>query len=212
MSFKQMNFEWFKSRIGNLDYSNPDTNRSYQYSYPYLINYFKDADTLNKEHLVIGAHAVYGWMPTILNLKKHENDTDSSEINLNDEIVLLNKAKKGESLDEKELDLLKRRINNSMVGLSKLLHFVNPDNYAIWDSRIYIFISGNKTASGIDSPKNYLEYLEGCKRIACEKEFSEYRNENPFSFENEGLYHDIEISDFRYIELALFRVTPCTAK
>lgn len=88
-------------------------------------------------------------MPTILNLKKYENDTDSSEVNLEDEVVLINKAKKGESLDEKELDLLKRRINNSMVGLSKLLHFINPEQYAIWDSKIYRCIRGNKTASGI---------------------------------------------------------------
>lgn len=151
-------------------------------------------------------------MPTILNLKKYENDTDSSEVNLEDEVVLINKAKKGESLDEKELDLLKRRINNSMVGLSKLLHFINPEQYAIWDSKIYRCIRGNKTASGINKPKNYLEYLEGCKRIACDGQFSGFRSKNPFSFENKGVYSSINITNFRYLELALFRVALCTAK
>lgn len=47
MSFEQINFTWFKSQVTNLNYSEPDANQSYQYSYTFLINYFKGADTLN---------------------------------------------------------------------------------------------------------------------------------------------------------------------
>jgi len=93
-----------------------------------------------------------------------------------------------------------------MVGLSKLLHFVIPDNYAIWDGRIYTFIRGTNTASGIDKPKNYLDYLDGCKQIVDESKFADFRKENPFSFENEGVYSNTKITNFRYIELALYRV------
>jgi len=82
MSFQKMNFEWFESKVKKLDYSSPDANRSYQFSYPSLVNYFREIDILEQKHLVIGAHAVYGWMPTILNLKKHDNDMGSLGINL----------------------------------------------------------------------------------------------------------------------------------
>lgn len=205
MSFSIMNFEWFESKVKNLDFSKTDMNQSYQFSYPSLISYFQELDFLEQKHLVIGAHAVYGWMPIILNLKKHDNKSSEGE-ELKDELELLNKAKKGESIDEKDLNLLKRRINNSMVGLSKLLHFVNPRKYAIWDSKVYKCIRGNKTASGINNPKNYIEYLKGCREIADDKMFIDFRNENPFSFEKKGVYCDIEVADLRYIELALYRV------
>lgn len=213
MSFQKMNFKWFVSKVNQLDFSSNDANQSYQYSYPYLINYFKDVDTLKKEHLVIGAHAVYGWMPTILNLKKHKNGTKSSEINISNEIVLLNKAKNGERLIERELDLLKCRINNSMVGLSKLLHFINPEKYPILDSKIYKFTRDISTAYGINKPKNYLEYLDGCGEIADnDGNFSDFRSKNPFSFEKKGAYSKVNVTDFRYIELSLFRVASLKAK
>lgn len=205
MSFRTMNFKWFESKVKNLDFSKPDMNRSYQFSYPSLISYFQELDFLEQKHLVIGAHAVYGWMPTILNMKKHDNKSSAGE-ELKDELELLNKAKKGESIDEIDLNILKRRINNSTVGLSKLLHFVNPRKYAIWDNRIYKFVTDKKTAYGINEPKKYLEYMEGFKRIAYDGKFSEFRNENSFSFENKGVYSEIEITDFRFIELSLFRV------
>ena len=70
-----MSFEWFNSETKDLNFLKSNSNRLYQqYSYSHLIYYFKGVGALKKENLVIGAHAVYGWMSTILNLTKNEKD------------------------------------------------------------------------------------------------------------------------------------------
>ncbi|HRL70351.1 MAG TPA: hypothetical protein PLT79_01470, partial [Flavobacterium sp.] len=42
------------------------------------------------------------------------------------------------------LEIVKKCINNSLVRISKLLHFINPSIYAIWVSRIFRYITRKK--------------------------------------------------------------------
>jgi len=77
-------------------------------------------------------------MPKVRQLK----NTPFEEI-----IAILNRAKIGEPLKVKELDALKACINNSLVGASKLLHFINPEQYAIWDSKIFKYVTGRSMAT-----------------------------------------------------------------
>ncbi|MFP7655349.1 hypothetical protein [Chryseobacterium proteolyticum] len=102
---------------------------SYLISYPCFINYFKLKDRLSKQDLICSAFMIYGWMPTILKKIDYTNI---------DKIVdLFNKAKSSDNiLTEIEIKSLKPFTNNSLVGLSKLLHFINPNVYPIWDSKI----------------------------------------------------------------------------
>ena len=81
---------------------------------------------------MIGRFMTYGWMPTILD-ELGELDDVSKEGNL---VKYLNKAKhhKKERLNIREIEHIASCINNSVVGASKLLHFINPNVYAIWDS------------------------------------------------------------------------------
>ena len=58
--------------------------------------------------------------------------------------LLLNKAKSGNLLNSEELEIVKKCVNNSLVGTSKLLHFINPSIYAIWDSKIFRNITEKK--------------------------------------------------------------------
>ena len=53
---------------------------------------------------------------------------------------MLTKAKQGLRLEAWEIDALAGLVNNSVVGASKLLHFVAPQTYAIWDSKVYAFV------------------------------------------------------------------------
>ena len=141
------------------DYNNINifTNDSYFQSYPYFISYFENICQINKNNLIIGGHFVYGWMPTVLSLNLEQ---------VNQVLWLLNAAKDGYILEEKELEIIKKCINNSMVWASKLLHFINPRDYAIWDSRIYRYISWKSTSYGIDKTHLYLEYNEEIKKIS----------------------------------------------
>ncbi len=117
-----------------------EENNSYLVSYPEFIKYFSRLDIIEKHHFIIGTHFVYGWMPKVLQIK----NTPFEEI-----IAILNKAKVGEPLEVRELDALKACINNSLVGTSKLLHFINPEQYAIWDSKIFRYVTGKKSPYNI---------------------------------------------------------------
>ena len=135
-------------------------------SYKEFLSFFKQCEVLGVHHLVIGAHFTYGWMPTMLDLRFPEKWENAVEV--------LNKCKRGYFTDVHDLELLKTIINNSLVGASKLLHFVNPGLYAIWDSRVYLSINRKEaTDYQIGNPKNYRFYLDNCFKLVSNANFSQ---------------------------------------
>lgn len=99
----------------------------YQLSYPLFKN--QPLESIDDLWRLI-AYA-YAWMPTIPSV--------NSDL-INNESVLLKKLiqLQNGNLDEKEsiVEELVPVINNSVVGLSKVLHFVSPDFVPIIDSRV----------------------------------------------------------------------------
>lgn len=138
---------------------------SYYVSYPEFVKYFKDIDKIEKHNLIIGINFTYGWMPTILDLW-----TDEFERALE----ILNNVKQGRIPNEKELFILKELFNKSLVGTSKLLHFIRPDLFAIWDSRVYRYLTGDEAyANRIGDFGAYLEYLQFCEYLSKVKGYNE---------------------------------------
>jgi hypothetical protein len=137
-------------------------------SYPEFLKYFKNLDEITKHTLVIGISFVYGWMPTIFDFRSD---------NFDEAIKVLNKAKNGtELITIDDLTLLKGLFNNSLVGSTKLLHFINPDKYAIWDSRVYRYLTNNNNYNQIEIYNNYLDYLTFCQELINQQGFSLLKN------------------------------------
>ena len=161
---------------------------SYLNTYPFFVKYFNDIEVIEKEHLIIASHFVYGWMPTIIDLNLK---------NVDDVLSILNKAKQGELLNEDELLIGKEAINNSIVGLSKLLHFINPKIYAIWDSRIFRFLTKKKSTYGISNPKNYIAYLHYLEALTKDKLIQGFQN-------NVNELMGYKVSAYRALEFTMF--------
>lgn len=125
-------------------------------SYSHFVKYFNDLNTLNLHNLVIGINFVYGWMPTMFDFKNND-----FEVAIN----LLNKVKNNNRLETQELSVLKSLFNNSIVGTSKLLHFINPSLYAIWDSRVSKYLLPAYNYNLIASSDIFIEYQNFCQRI-----------------------------------------------
>lgn len=183
-----------KEKIWSLLDQNPLTDDferqdSYFETYPIFIDYFKNLKKITYDEAVIGAHAVYGWMPTILTL--HEESKKAIP-------DLLNDAKKGEKLKEEHLETLKNWMNNSIVGVSKLLHFINPELYPIWDSNINGILFDAKNGYKTNDIDRYIEYrtvmLDCIKDERFQKLFS--KKENPFNPEPDTLIRKIEMNLF----------------
>jgi hypothetical protein len=146
---------------------------------------------------VRACHMVYGWMPTILDLY-----FDPPNISLASSATLLEKARTTGVLTVDELESLAKVVNNSMVGASKLLHFASPENFAIWDSKIYAFVHEKKPYNHrVNQASAYLDYLGELRRLKNDNRFSAFHN----SVNNKIGY---PVSAFRAIELIMFLNSP----
>jgi hypothetical protein len=121
----------------------PNTNiprdDTYIVSYPYILAHFQNIDEFSDRDFVCGAHIIYGWMPTVLGL-----NPGKLPINLQRGAELLTQAKRTGRLTDLDIEQLAGLVNNSLVGASKLLHFTAPNEFAIWDSKIYAFVFEEK--------------------------------------------------------------------
>ena len=178
-------------QLTNIANNFKSTEENYLLSYPYFLNYFQNLESINLENLVIGISFTYSWMPTIL---KALNLKNTEEV-----LFILNEVKKGKLIDEQQLTTLKTTFNNSLVGTSKLLHFINPKQYAIWDSRVFRFLNNVEPHKyRLEKPRAYIEYLKLIEELKNEKAFTAF-----FELIKQKVGYDI--TEYRALELAFFK-------
>jgi hypothetical protein len=135
-----------------------------------------------------------------LSKKRHESfdSTNPTKGRLPDAVKILNQVKQGHPVTIQDLLCLRDLIDNSLVATSKLLHFINPNACAIWDSRVYRFINGKSPFDyQSKAPNNYLAYLTNCQEIMQNKEF-------PQLHESMNKKIGYCVSPFRAIELVMY--------
>ena len=110
----------------------------YQLTRPLFLKYSQQVERLNKDDLMYLIAFAYSWMPTIPKVS-YSLDIDER---LNKAVLFINKVKFWDvnikKLDSylEEFENLKSFTNNSYVGMSKVLHFINPNLFCIYDSRV----------------------------------------------------------------------------
>lgn len=160
---------------------------SYLKSYNYFVNYFAKSE-ITEEKLILGASFSYGWMPRGLILN-FENITET--------IQILNTIKIGD-IDKNQIESIKKTINNSIVGTSKLLHFINPQKYPIWDSTMNTFFYDTTNANDVCK---YIEYKDYCMDIINQDDFTRIHTSLDKKIENTYGY---SVSKCRAFELIIF--------
>jgi len=164
----QHNFDDFKNKIFLDKFFHDCENykvdkQTYDVSYPEFLNYFSNLKNITKHNLVIGINFTYGWMPTIFDFRYY---------NFDEAVEILNNAKKGVIPSVYQLELLKGLFNNSLVGTAKLLHFINPEKFAIWDSRVYRYLTEKEPYHDrIGNCETYLSFLTFCDFLTKRNEF-----------------------------------------
>jgi hypothetical protein len=131
-----------------------------------FIAYFQELYEITSENVIIGANFTYGWMPTMLRLK-NSNFEEAAEV--------LRQAKFREALTNRDMQVLIDLMNNSIVGVSKLLHFVNPEDYAIWDSRVAAYLDPDMSYYSFQRTATYREYLAQCCEVSQMNGFSSFK-------------------------------------
>lgn len=155
IEFPKIDQTFFDSLLNNSMTAKEAGADIYNKSYQYFTKYFDKANPIDLEHFYIGAYFTYGWMPTIPEIKI----PDSERL-----LTCLNFVKTGNLLEEHDLFFLKGAVNNSIVGGSKLLHFIRPDTYPIWDSIIAAYFSPevklyNNSINNVGIYRSYIQFV-----------------------------------------------------
>jgi hypothetical protein len=158
-------------------------------SYPHILKHFSRLGKISKGDLVRGAHMIYGWMPTILHL--HPDVTP-----LRRGAAILTKGR-SRDLTSPEITALQGLVNNSIVGPSKLLHFIAPNRYAIWDSRVCRFVNRRHPGYRVDNAEHYLEYIALLQTLQRHRRFKSFHR----SVNTKLGYR---VSGLRALELVIF--------
>lgn len=149
-----------RSIVRDSVYVPPPRPGSFEVSYPEFLEYFRVAASLGRHHLIIAANFTYGWMPTILDFRSEGFD---------DAVTYLDRARTSGNLQVDELYAMMCLVNNSMVGASKLLHFVSPAMYAIWDRRVADYL-GAALENGKRAAEQYDAYNQCCRSLSASPE------------------------------------------
>lgn len=178
----------------------------YSMAYPALVTHFASFDSLNWDAAVLGLHIVYGWMPTIPKLGGIMRWGDVSRTQL---VKILINAKSGNAPSPEEMETLKAFCNNSMIGASKLLHFINPKVFPIWDSRVAkVFLqnpkAGGERVNGIEPWKFYRVILSDWIQSEDVKEMCKNLRTLACFL--------TDASDLRLVELVMFHKTASKRK
>ncbi len=125
-------------------------------SYSFMLKFAQRVKKdLDKIALIGLAHMAYGWMPTMI---RHIR----SDFNL---AVWKKKIEKG-SLEKDFLEEVMALTNDSIVGTSKLLHFLNPEMYPIYDSKVYTSITNGDKHNLSKDIDNFVKYSERLRDFA----------------------------------------------
>lgn len=162
------------------------SSRDYLQQYKALIKL--GAAVQNAEDAVSLALAVYGWMPTILR---------SLEIS-DEQLRLATRATDIESGIEVVRGFGATPVNNSWVGSSKFLHFLNPKVFPIWDSHIARAF-GLARRDQYESSAQYISYMGAMRDLlpVGEESISQTTGRIKIQF-------GYEISPLRALEFLIF--------
>ncbi len=148
--------KFLRQRIGQPS-AIPDLPYQYAKSYTALL---KLADNLDDdartENLLALGCAVYAWMPTILKTWDF-SEFDSGALSIK---MIRSCEKLDDAASLVSGGVSKGLLNNSWVGTSKFLHFINPAAFPIWDSKVAARF--NVKTHRINSKLSYLDYLNFC--------------------------------------------------
>lgn len=162
-------------------------NKTYIETYPHLVAFCSSHHPFDVKRFLQATLMVYGWMPTSLKLK---GDLEKS-------ISATNKLLEIETPDANLLTVAHESINNSIVGLSKLLHFSKPEVFPIWDSKIAELQFNIKHQYAYNKPHPYIEYFKLIHKTINSVKIAEIRkfaqNKIPY-----------QVTDVRAVEYFIF--------
>lgn len=178
-----------RARVSAELYSDP---------YPCLVEHFKSFKFRQWSDALVALYLVYGWMPTIPNSKGEPRIQTTDE---KEEILrILRGARDGTEIETSAIARLMLFTNNSVIGASKMLHFINPELYPMWDKNVAkAFLWRTVTSVTVNNRGRWDDYREALSAWAKDAEVQSLCEELRTLGDNLQT-----VSRLRLLELVLF--------
>ncbi len=171
---------------------------TYLSTYPEIINFPKYTKLDDVQIFKMLALMTYAWMPRVLRIDDEYLVCAASQ---------LSKAKDITKNNYKEIKI--QRIADclhSLVGASKMLHFINPEVFPIWDSKIQSIVGENKH---MDKSDDYYDYVKLVYSLMENKKFhlfyEKYNQANHKRLKSMNI-EQYDVSPVRAIEASIFEM------
>ncbi|MBE7172693.1 MAG: hypothetical protein INR73_19095 [Williamsia sp.] len=170
----------------------------YIVTYPVFIDFFRQTSAYTVEDLLTGIAFVYSWMPRILTIKSEALPKLSEYCN----------QFKNQYQAEIETPLFAQAVEaleGSIVATSKLLHFIFPDQFPIYDSHIYKYCWDKEKSYHyqVKNPLNYHSYREMCLKTTAGEEIHDLQK-----MVTDRLGY--QVSKLRALEFSMFQIRKST--
>jgi len=141
-------------------------------SYEHFIDYFKKLDKITEKDVIFGISMTYSWMPTNPKVKI-KTELEQKDLELFNNI----KRNKDKNSEIKSIERIKKLFNcESLISISKLIHFLNPNKYPIWDTKIIKYLNNEfeqfeKNKLSNKSIDDYLFFKKFCDKLKNSEEY-----------------------------------------
>lgn len=140
---------------------------TYLRTYPSILKIGISSRRLNASQFHQLVLLAYGWMPRIARI-------DGAHENMSIDVLEQARHATRASSAKINLDSLTKCVR-SIVGASKILHFVNPDVFPIWDSKVERFrLRAEPPFNHMSEAKHYLHYVREVHIICKDRRFKEF--------------------------------------
>ena len=137
---------------------------TYLATYPSLIAIGTSPGSFDTKRFYQVAALVYGWMPRVVRI---------NPVYIQQAIAAFGEAQIANSENFQNVTIQSfANCLHSVVGASKLLHFINPSVFPIWDSKIETFREMPK--DNIKRVSHYINYVHEVNKIRSEMEFADF--------------------------------------
>ena len=150
------------------------------------------------------ASSTYGWMPRVIRIDPQYAESALEAVNQALEVQI-------DSFFDLDAVMPIANYLHSLVGASKVLHFVNPQVFPIWDSRIEGFRLGKKPSQyHMSKPENLSSYIHNVHEIIQDRRFPDFFHEFQSAFEQrlgDCQISPYKVSEVRAVEYSLLVLT-----
>ncbi|AZD03497.1 hypothetical protein [Pseudomonas chlororaphis] len=143
---------------------------TYLRSYPALLAASRTlAGSHNSGDLLLQLSAMcYGWMPRVVRVNARHVDKASAALACALESDVL--------IDTAQMQDLANSLH-SVVGTSKLLHFLRPQLYPIWDSKVARVWATSDATTNMSKVENYRSYIEDIRTLIASADFAAFHDD-----------------------------------